>query len=213
MSHADLPIDDQPRLKFLFRKLSEFHADRERMRILDVGNLEARGKIHTLLGELFPPAELNGLDTVDQSSLGLSFPHQTIGSFEEMPYPDNFFDVVYIGEVIEHTWVPKQVIERCHAVLKDGGHLILDTPNIYSLSRMIRYMLTGKDIILGNPDHKLFFSRAMLEHLLQSSGFRIIELTTETNFVTRRAKFRLPHVGTFPYMGECLMVLARKTTC
>lgn len=193
------------RLEFLFQNLKPGI-------ILDIGNLEKRGALHKRIIETFPSATVHGLDIVDQASLGLSFPNQTIGSFEKLPYQDNLFDFIYMGEVLEHTWVPKQVIDECYRVLKPGGQLIMDTPNVYSLSRILRYLATGKDIILGNPEHKIFFSRAMLENLLLQSNFTIKQLTTEINFDTFHLKFRLPNFGTFKFMGECLLVVAQKNS-
>ena len=191
------------RLEFLFQNIKPGV-------ILDVGNLEKRGVIHQRIITSYPSSEVHGLDLVNQQTLGLNFNRQKICSFEQMDYPDNFFDTVYLGEVIEHTWKSKQVLDDCYRIMKSGGQLILDTPNVYSLSRMIRFCLTGKDLILGNPEHKIFFSRAMLENLLAQSGFKIKVLTSEINFVTMRLKFKLPNFGPFKYMGECLMVLAEK---
>ena len=179
-------------------------------RILDIGNLANGGVVHQMLIDRFTNSEFFGLDVVDQQSCGLSFKNQSIGSIEQNSYAADFFDCIYMGEVLEHTWKPKDMTDACYRILKKGGILILDTPNVYSLSRMIRYMMTGKDIILGDPDHKIFYSRAMLEHLLASSGFLIEQITSEMNFDTRKLKFALPHIGAFRYMGECLLVLARK---
>lgn len=191
------------RLEFLFQNIKQGI-------ILDVGNLDKLGAIHQRIINEHPSSEVHGLDIVNQQTLGVNFNHQKIGSFERMDYADNFFDTIYLGEVIEHTWKPKQVLDNCYRILKQGGVLILDTPNVYSLSRMVRFCLTGKDIILGNSDHKIFFSRAMLENLLTQSGFKIKILTSEINFVTMHLKFKLPNFGPFKYMGECLMILAEK---
>mgnify|MGYP001596935372 CR=1 FL=1 len=89
--------------------------------------------------------------------------------------------------------------------------MIVDTPNVYALSRMIRYCLTGRDVILGNPDHKLFYSRAMLEHLFESSHLNVKELLTENVFAFRSRLLPLPTMGVFKFLGECVMVAAEKS--
>ncbi len=198
------------RTLFLQQELRKLQHANPRAVVLDVGNLEKQGALHKKLMQEFPGFEWHGLDILDQKSVGLHFEHQTIGSFEVMPFPDESFDAIYIGEVIEHTWEPKKVLDRCNAILKKGGVLILDTPNVYSLSRMLRYLLTGRDIVAGNPEHKIFFSAAMLELLFAQSNFHIHTMASEMNFVTRKAKFPLPAVGPFKMMGECLLVSARK---
>ena len=178
--------------------------------ILDVGNLDKNGAIHASLIKQFPTSTFYGLDILDQKDLGVHFDNQKVGSFENIDYPENTFDTIYIGEVIEHTWRPYDVIAACYKTLKPGGRLILDTPNVYSLSRMVRFFMTGMDIILGNAQHKIFFSPAMLDNLLKTAGFTVTKIESEVNFDTRRLKCKLPNVGSFKMMGECLLVLAEK---
>jgi len=179
-------------------------------KILDVGNLDKQGKIHKILIEKLPKSEIFGIDVSDQEKLGLSFANQAIGSMEEMEFPDNFFDSVYMGQVLEHSWMPKNLLDKVFKVLKPGGVLIIDVPNVYSLSRMFKYMITGKDVILGNPDHKIFYSKAMLEKLLSSSRFKVKEMTTENVFAFKGKLFPMPYFWMFKNYGECLMALAQK---
>lgn len=192
------------RLNFLLKNIKQG-------RILDVGNLDKQGNIHKILIEKFPESEIYGVDIVDQNKLGLNFPNQKNGKIEEIEYPENFFDTVYAGQVLEHSWTPKYLLDRVYKILKPGGVLIIDVPHIYSLSRMLRYLVTGKDVILGNPDHKIFYSKAMLENLLGASKFKIKEMTTENSFAFKGKLFSFPYFWRLKDCGECLMVLAQKT--
>jgi len=191
------------RLDFLFKYLKPG-------KILDIGNLDSQGKIHKILIAKLAGCEIYGLDTADQTASNLNFTNQYQGSFERMDLAGNFFDTVYLGQVFEHTWKPKQALDECYRVLKPGGVLILDTPNVYSLSRILRYLFTGKDIILGNPDHKIFFSRAMMENILRESGFTIKIIATERNFAVKGKLLLLPDIHPFNSWGECLLILAEK---
>jgi len=191
------------RLDFLFKYLKPG-------KILDVGNLDSQGKIHEILIAKLANCEIYGLDTINQNQFGLNFSNQYQGSFEQMDFADDFFDTVYLGQVFEHTWKPKQALDECYRVLKPGGVLILDTPNVYSLSRILRYLFTGRDIILGNPDHKIFFSRAMLENVLCQSGFKVKIIATERNFAVKGKLLLLPDIPPFNYWGECFLILAEK---
>lgn len=47
---------------------------------------------------------------------------------EGIPYPDNFFDVVYSKSVIEHFYYPENLIKEMHRVLKPGGLAIILCP-------------------------------------------------------------------------------------
>lgn len=191
------------RTDFLFKHIKEG-------KILDVGNLDLKGHIHEELLRRFPKSEIHGIDIDDQKLHGKSYPNQVMANAEEMPYESNTFDTVYMGEVLEHTWVPFQLVTECLRVLKPGGIFILDTPNVYALSRMLRYAIVGRDVILGMPDHKIFFSRAMLENLYNKAGFEIVEITTDSKSTVKRITLSLPRFGSFAYMGEHLLGAARK---
>ena len=49
-------------------------------------------------------------------------------SAEKMPFV-NAFDVVICLEVIEHVKKPESLLQQIHGALKNGGHLMLSTPN------------------------------------------------------------------------------------
>lgn len=180
-------------------------------KILDVGNLDKQGKIHKILTGKMQGSDIYGLDILDQDKLGLSFSNQKIGSIETADFPDAFFDSIYMGQVLEHSWKPKDLLDSVHRMLKPEGLLIIDVPHVYSLSRIFRYLITGKDVILGNPDHKIFYSKAMLENLLNASKFKIKVMTTENVFAFRGKIFPFPYFWRLKDYGECLMVLAQKT--
>lgn len=177
-----------------------------------MGNLDKQGKIHKILIDQFPESEIYGLDILNQEELGLHFLNQKVGNMETADFPDNFFNSVYMGQVLEHSWRPKDFLDKVRKMLKLEGVLIIDVPHVYSLSRIFRHLLTGKDIILGNPDHKIFYSKAMLENLLDSSEFKIKEMTTENVFAFKGKLLTFPYFWRFKDYGECLMVSAQKNS-
>lgn len=178
-------------------------------RLLDIGNLGDGGAIHDKLVKIVAPTEVFGLDLTDQKSVGRNYRNQYQGRAEEMPFDDNFFDLVYVGEVIEHTWHPFEMLYEVHRVLRSDGLLVFDTPNIYSFSRMIKYLIKGRDITIAEPGHKIFFSRAVLETLLADVGFEILTLTTDNTCTIKGRTFVLPEYGSFNFMGEHLLVSAK----
>jgi ubiquinone/menaquinone biosynthesis C-methylase UbiE len=179
--------------------------------ILDIGNLQWNGALHASLIKDYPRSTFYGLDIMDQNEvMGHQFANQYVGSCVKMPFKDGMFDTIYAGQLIEHVWEIKQMADECFRVLKSGGVLVVDTPSIYSLSRMLRYGVTGKDVILGNPEHKIFFSFAILENLLLQAGFQNVVLRTENNFAFRSKLYRLPDCRPFTYLGECIFAAATK---
>lgn len=47
---------------------------------------------------------------------------------ENLPYPDNYFDVIYSKSFIEHFYYPEKVFEEAYRVLKPNGLIITLTP-------------------------------------------------------------------------------------
>jgi SAM-dependent methyltransferase len=61
-----------------------------------------------------------------------------------LPFEDNFFDVIILSEVLEHLINPLKALSEIRRVLKNGGLLILTTPNFASLYNRIK-LLAGKN--------------------------------------------------------------------
>jgi len=87
------------------------------------------------------------------------------------------FDVVYLGNIIEHVKNPSEFLDKCNFLLKKGGKLLLATPNTNSFVSKYQLMLTKLfGIPWGHisPPHHLFeFSDKNLIKLLNSKKFKI----------------------------------------
>jgi SAM-dependent methyltransferase len=121
----------------------------------------ARAKESTVYGhDLYPPK-------VDREK----YERQTSGDIEKgLPYEDNFFDTVYLGEVIEHLHNPGMVLKEVRRVLKEDGVFIMDTPNAYSAEKFVRWIFARKEN-LGDPTHVIIFTPGSLIALLKKNGF------------------------------------------
>jgi len=53
-----------------------------------------------------------------------------------LPFPDNHFEVVASGHIIEHTRSPKLYLHECIRVLKSGGYLNLEFPHRYHIREL-----------------------------------------------------------------------------
>lgn len=60
-----------------------------------------------------------------------------------LPFPDEYFDVIFSIEGIEHFENPFVFIKDLCRVLKKGGRLILTTPNTFSVDARLKYLLSG----------------------------------------------------------------------
>lgn len=54
---------------------------------------------------------------------------------------DNQFDLVILGEVIEHLYDPDNIIKECYRILKSKGALLITTPNLLSWYNRILLIL------------------------------------------------------------------------
>ena len=90
------------------------------------------------------------------------------GGLEVLAGESNAFDVITLSHVIEHVHEPIPVLEACYRLLKPGGKLWLETPNIKSLGRM-RFRNNWRG--LETPRHLVIFNRRSLHTALHQIGF------------------------------------------
>lgn len=96
-----------------------------------------------------------------------------LGSIEAFVDEAGLFDAITLSHVIEHVHDPKSVLAEAYRLLKPGGVLYLDTPNIDSRgSRVFGRHWRG----IETPRHLMLFSFSGLQQLLQRCDFSIIEL-------------------------------------
>lgn len=98
---------------------------------------------------------------------------------EDLTFEDNFFDKVYLMDVLEHVEKPAQVLRHIHRVLKPGGKLILGTPNALYVLRFFMTLYKGKPA--PHWDHIAVYSYPEMENLLRRTGF--------TNFTIEGADY------------------------
>jgi 2-polyprenyl-3-methyl-5-hydroxy-6-metoxy-1,4-benzoquinol methylase len=92
------------------------------------------------------------------------------GSFEEAEVPAGSCQALTMVDLIEHTPRPRAAVAKAASILAPGGVLCIVTPDIHSpLAR-----LAGHRWWHLRPGHLAYFSRASLDALLGSAGFRVV---------------------------------------
>ena len=117
---------------------------------------------------------------------------------QRFPWPDESFDVVIFCEVIEHLTIdPVAALLEIHRVLRDGGTLVVSTPNVARLENVGR-LVAGANMYDPYSGYGAFgrhnreFTRHELVHLLQFCGFRADEHFTADVHPHRTANFVEP---------------------
>lgn len=91
------------------------------------------------------------------------------GELVDANFKSDFFHVIHLGNVIEHVSNPLEVLKECHRILKEGGLLIVVTPNYGSISRLL-WGSARRDFI---AIHVCFFSKKTLKRTLVEIGFDV----------------------------------------
>ena len=108
--------------------------------------------------------------------LGLEVLHSTVS---ETNFPNDYFDLITMWDVLEHLDNPSGVMNELRRILKPKGLLVIETPNVLSLTHLIAhisYKLSfGKFIYFVKkiyiPSHLFYFSKRTLVNMLRRSGF------------------------------------------
>jgi SAM-dependent methyltransferase len=100
---------------------------------------------------------------------------------EPFPLDGETFDVVVLGELLEHLPLPERTVAEARRVLRPGGSLIGSVPNAFRLKSRLRY-LAGRPPE-QDPTHLHLFSPAAVRELL--AGFDRVELRFVAGRVTR----------------------------
>ncbi len=138
--------------------------------LLDVGS--NRGRFAAAFLDAAPQAQVTAVEPDERyadSCAGLPRTHLMQSRIEDAALPDASFDIVHSCHTIEHLAHPFASLKDHARVLKPGGLLILDAPNI---------ALIGGDDILEEwfiDKHLYHFSEPVLRRMIEAVGFCIVE--------------------------------------
>ena len=85
---------------------------------------------------------------------------------EPLPFANQSFDVVVVGELLEHLVDPTGFVEEAWRVLRPGGILLGSIPNAFRLKNRLRF-LAGRPIE-DNPTHLHLIGESELRGLLDA---------------------------------------------
>lgn len=144
------------------------------------------------------------------------------------PYEDGRFATVLCCELLEHLYDdPMHLTAEVNRILRNGGHLVLTTPNVCSLraiSAMLlnyhpglfhHYVVPDADGV-RDPRHAREYAPRDVQALLEASGFEVVALESGP-YIERRSQEhewvrRLLERHELPdhLRGDCLFAVGRK---
>ncbi|MBN2500179.1 MAG: class I SAM-dependent methyltransferase [Anaerolineales bacterium] len=121
------------------------------------------------------------------------------GTIFDMELEDASFDVVTLWDVLEHTPDPTKVLEECKRVLKPGGLLLTNVPDMDALVTK----LMGRNYVFLLSIHLYYFTPKTLGAMLEKTGFQMFKhrphwQTLELGYIFFRAE---AYVGGLARLG------------
>lgn len=139
-------------------------------------------------------------------------------------FKKNFYDAITLWLVLEHVPYPNKLLRKIYKSLKRGGKLLINVPNINSLSALL---LKDKCTMFSGSQHVNHFSDNTLKKILIKNNFKIensetiiSDAGTAINFLNnespyssntkRQYAFTKPSFIHKEMLGYTLLTIARK---
>lgn len=90
------------------------------------------------------------------------------GQLEAGTFPGSHFDVILMGDVIEHLLDPMATMRIIQGILKPAGIVIISTPNIASLA--------GRMLQIKPEEHLYYFSPVTMAVLVGKAGLEVVRI-------------------------------------
>jgi len=120
-------------------------------------------------------------------------------SCEKLPFESEYFDIVYMGDVIEHLVNPDFAINEVVRVMKANGFLVLSTPNLASwINRLL--LLLGMQPLFSEVSTVGNFGRRRKQSSFPVGHLRLFTYEALKEFLTYY-RFKIIKVEGSPFEG------------
>lgn len=105
-----------------------------------------------------------------------NYPHLTFKEAElnkKIPFDDQFFDVIWAGDVIEHVSDTIALFSELNRILKPNGYLVASTPYHGRLKMMVISLVDIHHHFHPEHPHVRFYTSKNLRKMLNKYGFTV----------------------------------------
>jgi 2-polyprenyl-3-methyl-5-hydroxy-6-metoxy-1,4-benzoquinol methylase len=179
MSNTDVPIIRRSRLRAAKSQLGLIKKYKSGTTLLDIGCGE---------GFFLSNASQAGYTSkgIEISQNAAAYARKEFGldveatPFEELRFPENYFDAITLWQVLEHVPYPFMVLKEVHRILKPGGLLATSTPNIEGiLAKILRRRWWNIRRLHINQ-----FTTKTLTDMLNRAGFKNVFSTGYKEYIS-----------------------------
>jgi 2-polyprenyl-3-methyl-5-hydroxy-6-metoxy-1,4-benzoquinol methylase len=117
-----------------------------------------------------------------------------IGNIEhmELNLPENYFDAIICGDVLEHLIDPWTVVKKIVKFLKKDGVIIVSAPNLREYRTLSKIVFKGDFSYtkagIMDKTHLRFFCKKNLVQLLNTPGLKLIKVASNIDSYTTKTK-------------------------
>ena len=114
---------------------------------------------------------------------------------------DTFFDLICLRHILEHLPDCLLAMRKLRALLKPGGHVLIEIPNVESISKKVKRAVVNSglrrpryptDMVIG---HAKEFCRASFQYLLKETEFTLVRWETYSKKPVANLIYNRLHVG------------------
>jgi len=101
----------------------------------------------------------------------LKLPVECVDFFDYTPL-ENYYDLITMWDVLEHIDSCDKAVEKCAGMLKQGGSIVIQVPQIDSyIAKKHKENWQAMGL-----DHVNYFSKKTITHFLENKGFEVVKI-------------------------------------
>ncbi|MET0300427.1 MAG: class I SAM-dependent methyltransferase [Flavitalea sp.] len=190
-------------------------------RILELG--AGGGDTLVKIKEMQLASEVVGIELFDMPESNQKHPSidkLIIGNIEEMQpeLPENYFDVIICGDVLEHLIDPWLAIKKISGFLKKDGIIIISAPNLREYRTLSKIIFKGTfsytDAGIMDKTHLRFFCKKNLVELATTPDLKVVKVASNIDSYPGTTKTKIFNLLSFNLFRDFFVtqfyVIARK---